>query len=190
MQLEHCIGATKCGERGTLSYSIILTLMPPQRVPDIGVEDSAKVSLHVKPCRAPFGAALGGRRRSATTIKGVVDGLFAAEARKRFPALVGWLERSGNDETAASLREGSKETLTVLKLELPASLRRSLTTTNAIENLMGSIRRVSRNVKRWKNPNTIRRWSVLGIVTARKRFRRINGYREMSACFSKQSGFC
>lgn len=104
-----------------------------------------------------------------------------ALARKRLQGLVAWLESSGYDEAAASLREGLEETLTVLKLELPDSLRRSLATTNAIENLMGSIRRVSRNVKRWKNPEMIRRWTALGVVTAQKRFRRIKGYREMSA---------
>lgn len=102
-------------------------------------------------------------------------------ARKRLQALVGWLERSGYDEAAGSLREGMEETLAVVKLELPDSLRRSLSTTNAVENLMGSIRRVSRNVKRWKNPEMIRRWTALGIVTAQRRFRRIKGYREISA---------
>jgi putative transposase len=102
-------------------------------------------------------------------------------ARKRLQALAGWLERSGYDEAAGSLREGMEETLAVLKLELPDSLRRSLSTTNAVENLMGSIRRVSRNVKRWKNPEMIRRWTALGIVTAQKRFRRVKGYREISA---------
>jgi putative transposase len=30
-------------------------------------------------------------------------------------------------------------------------LRRSLACTNAIENMMGTVRRVSRNVKRWRN---------------------------------------
>lgn len=104
-----------------------------------------------------------------------------ALARKRLQVLVAWLERSGYDEAAGSLREGLEETLTVLKLQLPDSLRRSLATTNAVENLMGSIRRVSRNVKRWKNPEMIRRWTALGVVTAQKGFRRIKGYREMSA---------
>ncbi len=62
-----------------------------------------------------------------------------------------WLERNGYDEAAGSLREGMEETLTVVKLALPALLRQSLATTNAIENLNGTIRRVSRNVKRWKS---------------------------------------
>ena len=69
----------------------------------------------------------------------------ADKARKRLQALVSWLERNGYDEAAGSLREGMEETLTVVKLALPALLRQSLATTNAIENLNGTIRRVSRN---------------------------------------------
>ena len=98
-------------------------------------------------------------------------------ARKLLRRLVAWLERNGYADAAGSLREGLEETLTVIKLGLPASLRSSLATTNAIENLNGSIRRVSRNVKRWKSPEMIRRWSALGVVTAQKKFRRFKGYR-------------
>ena len=92
----------------------------------------------------------------------------ADKARKRLQALVSWLERNGYDEAAGSLREGMEETLTVVKLALPALLRQSLATTNAIENLNGTIRRVSRNVKRWKSPSMVRRWTALGVVTAQK----------------------
>ena len=94
----------------------------------------------------------------------------ADKARKRLQALVSWLERNGYDEAAGSLREGMEETLTVVKLALPELLRKSLATTNAIENLNGTIRRVSRNVKRWKSPSMIRRWTALGVVTAEKKF--------------------
>jgi len=104
----------------------------------------------------------------------------AGVARKRLQALTSWLERSGYEEAAFSLREGMEETLTVLKLGLPPSLQRSLATTNPIENLIGSVRRVSRNVKRWRNPSMIRRWTALGVVTAERRFRRIKGYRHMN----------
>ena len=41
--------------------------------------------------------------------------------------------------------------LTVNRLKLPAKLRRSLACTNSIENMMGTVRRVCRNVKRWQN---------------------------------------
>ena len=102
----------------------------------------------------------------------------ADKARKRLQALVSWLKRNGYDEAAGSLREGMEETLTVVKLALPALLRQSLATTNAIENLNGTIRRVSRNVKRWKSPSMVRRWTALGVVTAQKEFRRIKGYRQ------------
>lgn len=103
----------------------------------------------------------------------------ADKARKCLQALVSWLERNGYDEAAGSLREGMEETLTIIKLNLPESLRKSLATTNSIENLIGTIRRVSRNVKRWRGPSMIRRWTTLGIVTAENRFRRIKGYRHM-----------
>jgi hypothetical protein len=41
------------------------------------------------------------------------------------------------------------EMLTVVRFKLPMPLRRSLACTNAIENMMGTVRRVSRNVKCW-----------------------------------------
>ena len=105
----------------------------------------------------------------------------ADAARKHLRVLLSWLERNGHDEAAGSLREGMEETLTVLKLRLPPALRRSLATTNGIENLMGSIRRVTRNVKRWRGPDMVRRWTGLGIVAAQERFHRIKGYRDIPA---------
>lgn len=49
---------------------------------------------------------------------------------------------------AASIFEGLDEILTVVRLKLPKELRRSLACTNIAENMMGTIRRVTRNVKR------------------------------------------
>jgi putative transposase len=72
-----------------------------------------------------------------------------------------------------------EETLTVLKLELSPSLGRSLATTNAIENCLGTVRRVTRNVKRWKGGAMVRRWTTIGLLTAQKRFRRIKGHRDL-----------
>ena len=103
----------------------------------------------------------------------------ADTARKRLRVLISWLERNGHEEAAGSLREGIEETLTVLKLNLPPTLRRSLATTNAIENLMGSIRIVTRNVKRWRGPEMVRRWTALGVTKAEQRFRRIKGHRDL-----------
>jgi putative transposase len=100
-------------------------------------------------------------------------------ARKKLRGLVSWLDSNGHEDAAASLREGLEETLTVVKLDLPITLKRFLATTNNIENLVGSIRRVSRNVKRWRGSDMIRRWASVGLFQAEKRFRRIKGYREM-----------
>lgn len=48
---------------------------------------------------------------------------------------------------SATMLEGMDELLTVVRLKLPLPLRRSLACNNIIENMMGSIRRVCRNVK-------------------------------------------
>jgi putative transposase len=107
----------------------------------------------------------------------------ADSARRQLQRLVSWLGRNGHDDAAASLREGLEETLTVLKLRLPQTLTRSLSTTNAIENLMSAIRRSTRRVTRWKNGSMIRRWVGMAVLDAQKRFRRLKGHREMPILF-------
>lgn len=102
----------------------------------------------------------------------------ADTARKLLRNLISWLDNNGHEDAAASLREGMEETLTVLKLGLSERLRRSLSTTNSIESTLGTVRRVSRNVKRWK-AGMVRRWVAMGLLTAQKRFRRIKGYRDL-----------
>jgi putative transposase len=100
-------------------------------------------------------------------------------ARRRLKALLRWLEHNGENGAAASLREGLEETLTVSKLGLPASLRTFLVTTNAIENLIGSTRRTSRNLTRWRSGAMIVRWTGVGLLHAEQSFRRIRGYRNL-----------
>ena len=100
-------------------------------------------------------------------------------ARKRLRQIISWLERNGEEDAAASLREGLEETLTVWKLELPETLRRFFATTNAIENVMGTVRRVSRNVKRWRHGSMAKRWAALGLDVAQSRFKRIKGHRQL-----------
>jgi putative transposase len=73
-----------------------------------------------------------------------------------------------------------EETLTVLKLRLPPALRSFLVTTNAIENLIGSSRRICRNVTRWRAGDMISRWAVVGLLQAEQHFRRVRGYRYLS----------
>lgn len=62
---------------------------------------------------------------------------------------------------------------------LPTALEKTLSTTNAIENLNGSIRRVSRRVKRWRSGSMIKRWVATGILEAERGFHRVKGLKGM-----------
>jgi transposase-like protein len=61
----------------------------------------------------------------------------------------------------------------VVRLGLPKELRRSLACTNIIENIMGSVRRVCRNVKRWRDASMALRWTAAAMLEATKGFRRL-----------------
>jgi transposase-like protein len=100
-------------------------------------------------------------------------------AKRRLLQLASWLAKNGEDDAAASLREGLDETLTVLKLGLPSKLSRFFATTNPIENMNSTIRRITRNVKRWRGGSMIRRWVALAIVEAQRKFRRVKGHVHM-----------
>ncbi len=76
---------------------------------------------------------------------------------------------------ASSLREGLAETLTVIRLGLPESFARTFATTNAIENLNGTARRICRNVDRWRDGTMILRWTCAAMQEAEAKFRRVNG---------------
>ena len=80
---------------------------------------------------------------------------------------------------AASILEGLEEMLTVIRLGLPLSLRRSLACTNIIENMMGTIRRVCRNVKRWRDASMALRWTAAAMQEATKGFRRLKARRQL-----------
>ncbi len=80
---------------------------------------------------------------------------------------------------SASILEGLDEILTVIRLGLPRELRRSLACTNAIENALGTVRTVSRNVKRWRNAEMALRWTAAGLIEAQKTFRRLKAYRHL-----------
>jgi putative transposase len=80
---------------------------------------------------------------------------------------------------AASILEGLDEMLTVIRLGLPLPLRRSLACTNIIENMMGTIRRVCRNVKRWRDAAMALRWTAAAMQEAAKGFRRLKACKQL-----------
>ena len=79
------------------------------------------------------------------------------------------------------MREGLDETLTLKGMNLSESLERTLSTTNPIENLNGTIRRVSRRVKRWRDGQMVKRWAAAGVLEAHRGFRKLRGYKSMPA---------
>lgn len=80
---------------------------------------------------------------------------------------------------AATILEGMDELLSVVRLELPLQLRRSLACTNIIENMMGSIRRVCRNVKYWRDAPMALRWTGAAMQEAAKGFRRLKAHKQL-----------
>ena len=63
------------------------------------------------------------------------------------------------------------------RLALRSKLERQLSTTNAIENLMGAVRQLTRRVKR-RGGRMILRWTVTAVADAADCFRRVTGSRE------------
>lgn len=81
--------------------------------------------------------------------------------------------RDEHPHAASSLEEGLDETLTVKRFALPTQLERILSTTNAIENLMGSVRDHTRRVKKWKDARMMVRWIATALEDASTRFRSV-----------------
>jgi len=73
------------------------------------------------------------------------------------------------------------ETLTVLRLDLPPTLARTLRSTNAIESMIGICREHAKNVKRWRDGQMALRWCAAGMLEASKQFRRVNGHLHLPA---------
>ncbi|WAS91832.1 IS256 family transposase [Nannocystis punicea] len=102
----------------------------------------------------------------------------AKTAKRRLEALAGSLA-SEHPSAAASVREGLDELFTVKELGLPDDLVRSLSTTNAIENVNNGIRRIAGRVKRWRGGSMILRWIGVTLHELQRGFHRIKGCRGM-----------
>ena len=106
--------------------------------------------------------------------------VIGAEAERLIRDLARRMEKEAPG-VSGSLLEGLDEMLTVNRLRLPPELRRSLACTNAIENMQGTIRRVTRNVKRWRDASMALRWAAAGMLEAKAGFRRLKAYRHLPA---------
>jgi transposase-like protein len=99
-------------------------------------------------------------------------------AKARLERLASSLE-ADHPGASASVREGLEETLTLQGLGIEGTLYRKLRSTNAIENLNSGIANYSKNVKRWQGGSMVVRWVSAAIVEAEKKFRRVQGWRDI-----------
>jgi putative transposase len=86
-----------------------------------------------------------------------------------------------NPSAARSLGEGMEETLTVHRLGIPATLRRTLSSTNVVESAFSVVEAVCSNVKRWHSGDQRERWVSSGLIVAERQFRRVMGYKQIPA---------
>ena len=103
-----------------------------------------------------------------------------AGALERLRGLGVELDRS-HPGAAASLREGLEETLTVTRLGVRGTLKATLASTNPCESMIDTVKRTSRNVKRWQNGDMCLRWTAAGMLEAEQQFRRVIGYPKLPA---------
>jgi Transposase, Mutator family len=121
-------------------------------------------------------------QRLRASVHSAMNQAYASDDPKRARRLLENLARkleSDHPGAAASLWEGLEETLTVMRLGLPGSLERVLSSTNLIENLFSRVREVARRVKRWQGGVMILRWTAAGVLEAERHFRKIAGYRAL-----------
>jgi putative transposase len=100
-------------------------------------------------------------------------------AQQRLELLASELERTWPD-AAGSLREGLKETLTLMRLGITGQLAKTLCSTNPCESMIEIVRYTQRNVKRWQDGDMRKRWTAAGMLVAEQQFRRIIGYRNLA----------
>lgn len=100
-------------------------------------------------------------------------------ALAQLQTLAGELEHS-HPGAAASLKEGMAETLTVTRLGIKGALKRTLQSTNPCESMIETVRRTSRNVKRWQSGEMCLRWTAAGMLEAEHQFRRIIGHADLA----------
>ena len=68
---------------------------------------------------------------------------------------------------------------TVRRLGINGRLAGSLTNTNCIESMISIARDTTKNVKRWRDGEMIKRWCAAGMLNAERSFRRLKGHKQM-----------
>src|SRR5262249_15730451 len=114
--------------------------------------------------------------RLRASVRSAMNQAYATRDAKRAHRLLANLPRRREEQPqggAASVRGGPDETLSVMRLALPESLERVLSSTNLIENLFSRVREIGRRVRRWQSGTMVLRWSAAGVLEAEHHFRKI-----------------
>ena len=110
--------------------------------------------------------------------------LSAEKGKARLEKLARWLEQE-YPSASSSIREGLDEMFTINELDLPASLRRCLGSTNIIESSFSGTRNRTRRVTNWRDGKMVLRWAASALVSTEKNFRRILGYKSLPVLEAK-----
>jgi transposase-like protein len=102
------------------------------------------------------------------------------DARQMLQDFEKWL-RSINESAADSLLEATEEILTTHKLRVPRSLRKTLMSTNPIENIFSTVRDCEHNIKRYRGSTMSQRWLASVFLFCEKGFRKIKGCSHIDA---------
>jgi len=106
-------------------------------------------------------------------------GMFSyEEAKKALEAVHAELERI-NPSAARSLAEGLEETLTIHRLSVPETLRKTLFSTNPIESAFSVVEEKCGRVKKWQGGDMKLRWVASGLLFVEEQFRKVKGYRDI-----------
>lgn len=101
-------------------------------------------------------------------------------AIREYAELVHWL---GNINHAAleSLKEAQKETLTIIRFNVPPLLKKTLLSTNPIESAFSYTQCRVNRIKNWRSsPDQVGRWAATVLLETEKRFRTIKGFMHLS----------
>lgn len=91
-----------------------------------------------------------------------------------------------NSAAFESLNEAGESLIALQLLNVPATLNKSLLSTNLIENPFRNVRAKIGRVKRWRSEtDQPSRWMAYALLEAEKGFRRIKGYRDIDLLVSK-----
>jgi len=85
-----------------------------------------------------------------------------------------------NQQARDTVKEAGSQLLTLLELDVPNTLNRTLLSTNCIENLFKNLRNHIGKVCRWREEtDQADRWLASGLTLASEGFRKIRGYQDV-----------